>query len=220
MSWYCDIAPGHPVHGPYHEREYGFPLKREDALFERLALEINQAGLSWILILKRRGGLRRAFDNFSVDRVARYRRLDVNRLLQDEGIIRNRRKVEAVIENARRIQDIRAGFGSFAAWIERHHPRAKEEWVKLFKKTFVFTGGEVTGEFLMSIGYLPGAHRPGCPVYDRIAVLRPAWMRAEPARAQAAVTKAAKAKPRNKITKSGTKKRRGGRRSGPKPRQK
>ena len=220
MSWYCDIAPGHPIHGPYHDNEYGFPLKKEDALFERLALEINQAGLSWILILKRRAGLRRAFSRFSVDKVAGYRRPDINRLLKDEAIIRNRRKVEAVIENARRIQDIRARFGSFAAWIEQNHPRAKEEWVKLFKKTFVFTGGEVTGEFLMSIGYLPGAHRPGCPVYDRIAVLRPAWMRAGPPPARAAVPRASKGRARNKITKKLARSGRGGKRPKAKSRRK
>ena len=213
MSWYCDVAPGHPVHGPYHDREYGFPLKKEDALFERLALEINQAGLSWILILKRRPALRRAFDNFSVDKVARYGRPQINRLLKDEGVIRNRRKIEAVIENARRIRDIRTGYGSFAAWIEHHHPLGKADWVKLFKKTFVFTGGEVTNEFLMSIGYLPGAHHPGCPVYARIAVLGPAWMRSDtrPAAAPGA------AKSRNKIStraKAGRKPGRG-RTSGP-----
>ncbi len=199
MSWYCDIAPGHPIHGPYHDREYGFPLKREDALFERLALEINQAGLSWILILKRREGLRRAFAGFSVDKVASYRGPTVVRLLKDPGIIRNRRKIEAVIENARRIQELRAGFGSLAAWIEHNHPRAKEDWVRLFKKTFVFTGGEVTAEFLMSIGYLPGAHHPGCPVYREIARLKPAWMRAA---ATAGSPKTTAQKLGNKITES------------------
>ena len=213
MSWYCDIAPGHPVHGPYHDREYGFPLKREDALFERLALEINQAGLSWLLILKRREGLRRAFDDFSVDRVASYRGPTVNRLLRDPGIIRNRRKVEAVIENARRIQELRARFGSFAAWIEHNHPLAKEDWVKLFKKTFVFTGGEVTGEFLMSIGYLPGAHHPGCTVYKKIARLRPAWMRTA---GGAGLQTKAGPKVRNNITKTGRAKRKAGK--GPKRR--
>ncbi len=98
------------------------------------------------------------------------------RLLADEGIIRNRLKVAAAIENAKRIQGLRASHGSFAAWIEAHHPRPKEAWVKLFKQTFVFTGGEITGEFLMSIGYLPGAHVKSCPVYARIAKLQPPWM--------------------------------------------
>ena len=175
MSWYCDIAPGHPFHGPYHDHEYGFPLRDETALFERLALEINQAGLSWLLVLKRREGLRRAFDGFAVDKVASYGAAQRHRLLADPAIIRNRLKIDAIIENARRVRAIREASGSFAAWIATHHPLPKDDWVRLFKKTFLFTGGEVTGEFLMSIGYLPGAHRPTCPVYSRIAALEPPW---------------------------------------------
>ena len=100
---YCDIAPGHPFHGPYHDREYGFPQRRETVLFERLALEINQAGLSWLTILKKRAAFRAAFHGFNVDRVAAYGARDRARLLADAGIIRNRLKVDAVIENARRI---------------------------------------------------------------------------------------------------------------------
>ncbi|MFZ0694551.1 MAG: DNA-3-methyladenine glycosylase I, partial [Alphaproteobacteria bacterium] len=176
MSWYCDIAPGHPFHGPYHDLEYGFPLRDETALFERLALEINQAGLSWLLVLKRREGLRRAFDGFAVDQVADYGAAQRHRLLADPAIIRNRLKVDAIIENARRVRVIREASGSFAAWIATHHPLPKDDWVRLFKKTFLFTGGEVTGEFLMSIGYLPGAHRPTCPVYFRIGAMAPPWM--------------------------------------------
>jgi DNA-3-methyladenine glycosylase I len=201
LSWYCDLAPGHPFHGPYHEREYGFPLTGEDALFERLALEINQAGLSWLLVLKRREALRRAFDNFQVDKVARYGPPTVGRLLKDPGIIRNRRKVEAVIENARRIRELRGRFGSFAAWIDGHHPRSKDSWVRLFRETFVFTGGEVTGEFLMSIGYLPGAHRRDCPVFAVVAELEPAWMRGQNGQAKAPGQKPKQACPGNKITK-------------------
>jgi DNA-3-methyladenine glycosylase I len=174
---YCDIAPGHPWHGPYHEREYGFPISDERALFERLVLEINQAGLSWLTILKKREAFQQAYHGFDVDRVARYRDRDRARLLADAGIIRNRLKVDAAIKNARRIKDLRREHGSFAAWLSAHHPRDKAEWVKLFKKTFVFTGGEIVGEFLMSIGYLPGAHRGDCPVQRRIAGLRPPWMK-------------------------------------------
>jgi len=176
LSWYCDLAPGHPFHGPYHDREYGFPLQGDDALFERLALEINQAGLSWLLVLRRREALQRAFEGFAVDRVARYGARQRARLMRDPGVIRNARKIEAVIENAGRIARLRDEYGSFAAWIAANHPRSKPEWVTIFKRTFVFTGGEITAEFLMSIGYLPGAHREDCPVFKRIARLRPAWM--------------------------------------------
>ena len=177
MSWYCDVAPGHPFHGPYHDDEYGFPIEDEAALFERLALEIMQAGLSWLIVLKKRQGMAAAFDGFDVDRVASYGEADTARLLADAGIIRNRRKVAAIIENARRLQALRQSHGGFARWIAAHHPLEKEDWVKLFRGTFVFMGGEVVGEFLMSIGYLSGCHRPDCPAYARIAALDPPWMR-------------------------------------------
>jgi DNA-3-methyladenine glycosylase I len=167
---YCDIAPGHPWHGPYHDREYGFPVTDDDALFERLVLEINQAGLAWLTILQKREAFRKAFRGFEIERVAR---MKAEPLLRDPGIIRNRLKVEAAIENARRIRALPT---SFAAWLDAHHPQSKDEWVKLFKKTFVFTGGEITGSFLMSIGYLSGAHEEWCPVYKKIARLRPRWM--------------------------------------------
>jgi DNA-3-methyladenine glycosylase I len=176
---YCDAAPGHPVHGPYHDHEYGFPLEGDDELLERLALEINQAGLSWLTILKKRDAFRVAFHGFDVDRVAAYGDDDRARLLADAGIIRNRLKVDAVIENARRIQQLRAEHGGFAEWLNVHHPREKAEWVKLFKTTFRFTGGEIVGEFLMSTGYLRGAHTPECPVYARVLEAGPAWARVE-----------------------------------------
>ena len=165
---YCDIAPGHPFHGPYHDEEYGFPVTDDDRLFERLVLEINQAGLSWLTILKKRDAFREAYAGFSVAKVARFDARKRARLLEDEGIIRNRLKVEAAIENAKRIKGLQKSHGSFANWLAAHHPRSKEEWVKLFKRTFVFTGGEITGSFLMSIGLLPGAHDATCPVHRRL----------------------------------------------------
>lgn len=178
MSGYCDMAPGHPVHGPYHDTEYGFPQREESALFERLVLEINQAGLSWETILRKRDGFRRAYHGFDVDRIARYGARDRARLLGDAGIIRNRLKIDAAIHNAGVVRAMRASHGGLASWLDAHmdddgKPRDKASWVKLFKRTFRFTGGEITGEFLMSLGYLPGAHRADCPVARRIAKLRP-----------------------------------------------
>jgi DNA-3-methyladenine glycosylase I len=173
---YCQSAPGHPFHGPYHDTEYGFPVTGDDVLFERLVLEINQAGLSWLTILKKREAFHAAFDGFDIARVAAYGEAERARLLSDAAIIRNRLKVDAAIENARRIMDLQRTHGSFAAWLDANHPLAKDDWVKLFKATFKFTGGEITGEFLMSTGYLAGAHEPGCPVYSKIAALDPAWM--------------------------------------------
>ena len=175
MPSYCDVAPGHPLHGPYHDTEYGFPLTDEAALLERLSLEIFQAGLSWLIILKKRPTIAAAFGGFDVNRVAAYGENDRERLLTDAGIIRNRRKVDAIIENARRVVGLRESNGGIAAWIASMHPLGKDEWVKAFRKTFVFMGSEVVGEFLMSIGYLPGAHREDCPAYAKIAPLRPPW---------------------------------------------
>ena len=175
MNWYCDAAEGHPLHGPYHDREYGFPLTDTNALFERLCLEIFQAGLSWLTILKKKENFHKAFDGFDVAAVAAYGEGDRERLLSDSGIIRNRLKIGAIIENAKRVKGLEEEYGSFATWIASQHPKKKTEWVKLFKNTFKFTGGEITGEFLMSIGYLPGTHSPDCPVYEKIAKLSPPW---------------------------------------------
>ncbi len=176
MSGYCGYAPGHPVHGPYHDEEYGFPSRDDRELFERLTLEINQAGLSWLTILKKREGFRRAYSGFDIDAVAAYGEEDRQRLLQDAGIVRNRLKIDAVIENARRLRALRAEYGSFAAWLDHHHPLTREQWTRLFKRTFRFVGGEIVNEFLMSLGYLPGAHHEDCPVYARILARRPPWL--------------------------------------------
>lgn len=175
---YCDVAPGHPFHGPYHDEEYGFPVRDDDRLFERLVLEINQAGLSWLTILRKREAFRKAFAEFRLERVARFDARRREKLMADSGIIRNRLKVEAAVENARRILAIRKSHGSFSAWLDSHHPLEKEQWVKLFKKTFVFTGGEITGEFLMSTGYLPGAHEEWCPAYARTLRAGAPWSQA------------------------------------------
>ena len=180
MSAYCLFAPGDPIHGLYHDTEYGFPTDEESVLFERLMLEINQAGLSWVTILKKRASFRAAFSDFAVDRVAAFGPPEIDRLLADPGIIRNRLKVEAAIENARRLQALRQSHGSFALWLEAHHPRSAEEWTQLFRRTFRFTGGQIVGEFLMSVGYLPGAHELDCPVFSRILELSPPWARARP----------------------------------------
>ncbi|MDA0239546.1 MAG: DNA-3-methyladenine glycosylase I [Proteobacteria bacterium] len=180
MSAYCDFAPGDPVHGSYHDTEYGFPTTDEAVLFERLTLEVFQAGLSWAVILKKRENFRTAFDGFDVDKVAAYGDSESTRLLADAGIVRNKLKVAATIDNAKVIQSFRASHGGFADWIAANHPLVKEDWVKLFKMTFKFTGGEITGEFLMSIGYLPGVHRHSCPIFDKIAALNPPWMTSQP----------------------------------------
>ena len=176
---YCYAARGHEWHGPYHDTQYGFPIQNDDnALFERLVLEINQAGLSWLTILKKQENFKRAYDGFDVRKVAFYDEAECERLRQDAGIIRNRLKINAAVFNAQRIVEMQKTHGSFQAWLDSHHPLSKPEWVALFKKTFKFAGGEITAEFLWSLGYLPGAHVQSCPVCEEISNLELPWMSA------------------------------------------
>ena len=165
------------MHRDYHNNHYGFPVADDDELFGRLMLVINQAGLSWTTILKKEKGFRKAYHNFNIVRIAKYTDKDRDRLLNDTGIIRNRLKVNAAIENAKAVVQLQKEFGSFKNWIEHHHPKTKEEWMKIFKATFKFTGGEIVNEFLLSTGYLPGAHTADCPVYRKIIKSKPAWNR-------------------------------------------
>jgi DNA-3-methyladenine glycosylase I len=162
------------LHKEYHDNHYGFPIENDDALFERLMFEINQAGLNWILILRKQHNFRKAFDNFNVEKVAKYNDIDFQRLMSDPGIIRNKLKINAAIENAKIILQIRQESGSFCKWLDLHAEdiTSLEGWTKLFKKTFKFTGGEIVNEFLMSTGYLPGAHSPQCPVFERIKLIK------------------------------------------------
>jgi DNA-3-methyladenine glycosylase I len=173
---YIDTITGdqHLLHKEYHDNHYGFPLQDDDLLFERLMFEINQAGLNWILILKKQHNFRKAYDNFNIDKIAEYNEKDIQRLMSDPGIIRNRLKINAAIENAREIQKIRKETGSFSKWLDNNAATTgtPEEWTKLFRKRFRFTGGEIVKEFLMSTGYLPGAHSHDCPVFKRIRQIR------------------------------------------------
>lgn len=166
------------LHKDYHDNHYGFPIHDDNELFGRLILEINQAGLSWEIILKKESGFRQAYNNFEIDKIALYTEEDRERLLKDPGIIRNRLKINAAIENAKTIRELQKEYGSFEKWLEFYHPKSKEEWVKTFKKTFRFTGGEIVNEFLMSIGVLPGAHSVSCLVYHKILKENPLWITA------------------------------------------
>lgn len=180
MTSYCDYCNTHPedtFNKNYHDTQYGFPLKNDDELFERLILEINQAGLSWITILKKADNFRKAYDKFKIEKIAKYKEKDRNRLLNDAGIIRNKLKVNAAIVNAQKILELKKEFGSFKGWLDYYHPLSRDEWTKLFKKTFVFTGGEIVNEFLMSTGYLQGAHQKNCPTFKKVAAKKPAWMK-------------------------------------------
>jgi DNA-3-methyladenine glycosylase I len=165
------------LHKNYHDNHYGFPIHNDDELFGRLIMEINQAGLSWETILKKEINFRKAYSNFNIKKIAAYTEKDRERLLADAGIIRNKLKVNAAIENAKTILLLQKEFGSFEKWLEYHHPKTKDEWVRLFKKTFKFTGGEIVNEFLMSIGYLQGAHSETCNIYKKILKAKPMWIK-------------------------------------------
>jgi DNA-3-methyladenine glycosylase I len=165
------------LHQTYHDNECGFPIHHDDELFGRLILEINQAGLSWETILKKQDNFRKAYSDFCIAKIAAYEEHDRVRLMNDAGIIRNRLKINAAIENAKTILIIQKEHGSFERWIEHHHPLTKEEWVKIFKKTFKFTGGEIVNEFLTSIGVLPHAHDESCPIYEKTLKANPLWLK-------------------------------------------
>jgi len=180
---YCQyietLPPGEKrvLHKNYHDHHYGFPLHDDNELFGRLLLEINQAGLNWEIILKKEPAFRKAFSNYDVKKVASYKEKDRERLLNDAGIIRNRLKINAAIENAKAILALQNEYGSFDKWLEMNFPKTLPEWVKLFKKTFKFTGGEIVNEFLSSIGYLPAMHDKECPAYKKIIKQNPMWLR-------------------------------------------
>lgn len=178
---YCDFVAAIPPQQfsfdrIYHDQEYGFPVRQDTDLFERLVLEINQAGLSWSLILRKRAGFRRAYAGFDIARVAAFDEADVARLLQDSNIIRNRLKINAAIYNAGQVVQLQQQFGSFRQWLERLHPLSLPEWTRCFKQQFKFMGSEIVREFLMSTGYLRGAHAEYCPVYTRILAEHPPWL--------------------------------------------
>jgi DNA-3-methyladenine glycosylase I len=164
------------VHRIYHDTEYGFPLSDDNKLFERLILEINQAGLSWTTILKKKDNFKIAFQGFDIEKIASYGEDDRQRLLNNPGIIRNRLKIDATIHNAKIVLQLRKEYGSFKSWLDNHHPLTLQEWTRLFKQTFRFTGGEIVNEFLMSTGYLPGAHISSCKTYKEIIESEVPWL--------------------------------------------
>lgn len=177
-STYCQavrLMEPHNPHCIYHDTQYGFPILSDDELFGRLILEINQAGLSWTTIFNKQENFRKAYHQFSIKKIAGYKEKDRERLLQDAGIIRNRLKVDAAIHNANVILGLQQEHGSFRNWLDLHHPKTKAEWTNFFKKTFKFTGGEIVNQFLMSTGYLPGAHEESCEIYKKVLKSKPKW---------------------------------------------
>ena len=175
---YCDFCTNLPeddLNKIYHDTAYGIPITSDNELFGRLILEINQAGLSWSLMLKKEQNFRLAFDYFDIEKIAEYDDVKVSELLQDAGIIRNQLKIRSVILNARKIIELQKKFGSFAAWLDKNDPLTLQEWVKLFKKNFKFVGGEIVNEFLMSASYLTGAHLESCTILAQMKMDTLKW---------------------------------------------
>jgi len=115
----CEWCGSDPLYVVYHDEEWGVPLHDDRRLFEALVLDGAQAGLSWLTILRKRDNYCKAFDGFEIERVARYAADDVERLLADAGIVRNRRKIESAIKNARAVLEVRDAFGSLDAYLWR-----------------------------------------------------------------------------------------------------
>jgi len=152
----------------YHDREYGVARRWTDRdCFELLSLELFQAGLSWLIVLRKREAFRRAFHRFNLRQVARMTESDVGRLMQDAGIIRNRLKILATIDNARRVLLIQREYGSFRRWLAQVDDADPAQTLKLFRSTFRFMGPEIINEFLMCIGKRPVKHDPHCWMVER-----------------------------------------------------
>ncbi len=178
-SNYCTFAKDLPkgnLHKTYHDTEYGFNCNSDNQLFEKLALEIQQAGLSWSVILAKREHIRKAYSNFDISIVSKYNNYDIKLIMENKNLIRNFLKINATIYNAKQILKIRREYISFKKWLDYHLHLNLNEWTKLFKKTFKFTGPKITKEFLMSSGYLAGAHNKNCKVYSLILKKKPPWL--------------------------------------------
>jgi DNA-3-methyladenine glycosylase I len=182
MSTYCEFtkeldASNH--HRIYHDTMYGFPILDDNELFGRLILEINQAGLSWNTILVKQENFRKAYSNFSISEIADYDEKKYNELMQNAGIIRNKLKIKAAIFNAQQVLHIQEEFGSFKNWLDDRGNLSLKEWTTLFKKTFKFTGGLIVEEFLLSTGYIKGAHSKNCIIFDKVFASSPKWLEYE-----------------------------------------
>ena len=186
-GWCGDI----PEFFPYHDTEWGFPVDDDRRLFEKLCFESFQSGLSWRTILNKRENFRAAFENFEPAKMARFTEQDVERLLQDAGIIRHRGKIEAVINNPVRVQELIAEEGSFAAYVWRYEPdpdslgppqsqSTSPESVALAKdlkkRGWKFVGPTTVYAFLQSMGLI-NDHVEGCVIREEAARAREAFTR-------------------------------------------
>ncbi len=177
-SW-CSAAPEFL---DYHDKEWGFPVNDDQRLFEKICLESFQSGLSWRTILVKRENFREAFHGFNFDKISGFTRRDVNRLLKNEGIVRNRGKIEAVINNAKRAKELIKREGSLAAFFWRYEPDGKklgepqtastsEESVALSKELkkqgWKFVGPTTAYAFMQAMGLI-NDHVKGCVIRSEV----------------------------------------------------
>ncbi|MBS0404926.1 MAG: DNA-3-methyladenine glycosylase I [Proteobacteria bacterium] len=187
----CAWCLATPQYLAYHDTEWGFPVTDDRRLFEKLCLEGFQAGLSWRTILEKRENFRRAFAGFDIDTLAGWGAPEVDRLLLDAGIVRHRGKIESVLNNARRTQELIRAEGSLAAWIWRHEPAVPEQAAhqgvttsptsvqlskQLKKRGFSFVGPTTVHAFLQAMGLI-NDHAAGCVVHARVEAARAALER-------------------------------------------
>lgn len=186
---WCAAAAGDAAYLQYHDTEWGFPVDQDQRLFEKLCLEGFQSGLSWRTILTKRAAFRQAFDGFDFACMARYGQADVERLLQNAGIVRHRGKIEAVIHNAQRCLELVAEQGSLAAYVWRFEPeplsvpeyateseasRALSKDLK--KRGWKFVGPTTMHAFIQSMGLI-NDHALGCVTRDEVERARQAFER-------------------------------------------
>lgn len=186
----CRWCASAPEFLAYHDAEWGFPVDDDRRLFEKLCLEGFQSGLSWRTILAKRDHFRAAFHSFDFDRIAGFTEADVERLLKDEGIVRHRGKIEAVINNARRAQDLVKQEGSLAAYIWRFEPTPEELAAPqtastsaastamskdLKKRGWAFVGPTTVYAFMQAMGLI-NDHAKGCVVRKQATRARGAFI--------------------------------------------
>lgn len=182
----CEWSGGAPEFIDYHDKEWGFPVSDDQRLFEKICLESFQSGLSWRTILTKRDNFRSAFKGFDFNKVALFTDTDVERLLQDKGIVRHRGKIEAVINNAKRAQELVAQEGSLAAYFWRYEPASdslpepqsastSEESVALAKALkkmgWKFVGPTTVFAFLQAMGLI-NDHSYECVIRRQVEVAR------------------------------------------------
>jgi DNA-3-methyladenine glycosylase I len=181
----CWWGAGDRLYRSYHDLEWGRPVADDNRLFEKLCLEGFQSGLSWLTILRKRENFRRAFKSFDVDTVARFNFRTVERLLQDAGIVRNRAKIEATVNNARRCRELRKEFGSVAAYVWGFEPAASGEPAAdaakamskdLKRRGWAFVGPTTVLSFMQAMG-LVNDHLPGCDARAEVEHFRARFRR-------------------------------------------